>query len=132
MSSRAYPKCFKSKLTSIRMYDFLKHQKVLENRVVTNFLKIITNLLCGIHLYNQKNDTELLKQRYSRFLLVHYYHDVEWESILVMYKNLLTKTKSDMMEFFNTEPESRQFIVLYNELIKDIYDDISDKLKIDL
>lgn len=129
---RSYPKCFKSKLSSIRMYDFLKSQEILENGVVVYFLKIITNLLCGLHLFNQKNNMDLLKQRYSRFLLVHYYHDIEWENILVMYKNILTKSKSDMMEFFKSDSESKQFIVLYDDLVEDIYNDISNKLKIDV
>jgi hypothetical protein len=100
MSKRLYPKCFKSNLHAVSLYDLVreKHPDRKNEKHFILLCKHYTSLLCGMHFLNNGGDLEKLRQRFQRFLLLHYYPNCSWELLLRTYQNRVQQHSTAFQE----------------------------------
>jgi hypothetical protein len=105
MSKRLYPKCFKSNLHAVSFYDLIseKHPDSKNEKQFVLLCKHYTSLLCGMHFLNNGGALEKLRQRFQRFLLLHYYPNCSWELILRTYQHRVQQLSGELQEIIGGE-----------------------------
>jgi len=75
-------------MNAITFYDFIVDQisDIKENEDFQKMCRCYTSLLCGLHSLKTDENTDKIQKRFKRFLLLHYYSECTWDTLLSVYK----------------------------------------------
>lgn len=116
---RAYPKCFQMKESAMKFYDYLRSENMLEISEVHKLIRMVTNLLCALSLYDKTQDVERLNTRLQRFLLIRSYH-MDLNTIIITYRNRINKCVSNIL-LHMTSDRIQSFSIVYTDIMNDIF-----------
>jgi len=116
---RAYPKCFPLQNSAMKFYDYVKSENMVELYEVKKLLRMLTNLLCALSLYDKTKDVERLKTRLQRFLLIRTYH-IDLDTIVISYRNRMNKCVSNIL-LSMTPDRIQPFSIVYTNIVNDIF-----------
>jgi len=104
-------------MNAITFYDFIVDQVSLikENEDFQQMCRYYTSLLCGLHSLKTDENSDKIQKRFKRFLLLHYYSECTWDTLLSLYKR-------DIMRY------SRQVVLQIDSAQHEAFKSLQEKL----